>query len=1014
MLNSGANRASPRSRWVQALMLGGAVAALSTPAMAQVASGEEPEDVVVVQGIRQTIQDSIAMKREANTVVEALSADDIGDLPALSIGEALETLTSATSHIEQGGATEISIRGLGPYLGSTIINGREAANGSGDRSVNFSQFPSELFNSLAVYKTQEASFIEGGVSGQISLSTLRPIDYGRSRVQLELKGNYNPDNADLNFNEQNIGHRATLSFVDSWETGAGDFGLSFGYQTNRSTNPEQEARTSSGFRDCRNVISGDPNSDNFGVDSLGDADQNCDSGGGDLVLEVDPLTGVAPDANTPFVFVPSQRHFRQNITDDERDSVFFAAQWQPNARWDINVDFQQSDRTFSELRSDLTIDGNSVLNPGESGEIVPLSVSSTGAFQGGTTYDGAEVSSHYAERIEEYTGYGLSAEYQVNDNLTVSADYSYSETTRRENIIQSRLRSDTDGDSGSEDVYVGIIVEDDAQRFIFGNFDVTDPANFDVGPRVREDLNQYRNNSISAFRADFDYARDAGFITNIRGGVRRSELEYDSVPRVRRETDGGPLAVGDGAAASAACLNSSFPENDFLSSVVDGPLITNVDAAGNIIASGTGNSYVSFDPICLAEALLGRDAAIPDASDVFLTSAVMGTGQNPLQIVDVAEETIAAYLQADFAGDLGSHPIRGNFGVRVVDTEVTSNGYRGTLTIDRDGANVITGIGVDNSNLVDITASHDYTEVLPSANLVVELQDDVLLRGGIYRAMSRPDPSDLGVGRSFSSSIDNDGGSTDVADIIAQVSGFGNPETDPLMSWNYDAALEWYPNEDTILAFGVYHKSFNGGFRNVGQVETFTVDGQDLQAVVTTQALDGEESTISGFEISAAHSFSYLPGAWSGLGFRVGYNYANSDFEFEDAVFGASTIIASDGSAIERVGIVAPADVPGLSEHVASAQVYYSIGDLDLQGVYKYRSSYFQQFIETPGNLRYIDDRGIFEARASYQISDSVRVSVEALNIFDEPKVQYNPTADNFAEVNVYGPRIYFGVRGRF
>ena len=1014
MLNSGANRASPRSRWVQALMLGGAVAALSTPAMAQVASGEEPEDVVVVQGIRQTIQDSIAMKREANTVVEALSADDIGDLPALSIGEALETLTSATSHIEQGGATEISIRGLGPYLGSTIINGREAANGSGDRSVNFSQFPSELFNSLAVYKTQEASFIEGGVSGQISLSTLRPIDYGRSRVQLELKGNYNPDNADLNFNEQNIGHRATLSFVDSWETGAGDFGLSFGYQTNRSTNPEQEARTSSGFRDCRNVISGDPNSDNFGVDSLGDADQNCDSGGGDLVLEVDPLTGVAPDANTPFVFVPSQRHFRQNITDDERDSVFFAAQWQPNARWDINVDFQQSDRTFSELRSDLTIDGNSVLNPGESGEIVPLSVSSTGAFQGGTTYDGAEVSSQFAERIEEYTGYGLSAEYQVNDNLTVSADYSYSETTRRENIIQSRLRSDTDGDSGSEDVYVGIIVEDDAQRFIFGNFDVTDPANFDVGPRVREDLNQYRNNSISAFRADFDYARDAGFITNIRGGVRRSELEYDSVPRVRRETDGGPLAVGDGAAASAACLNSSFPENDFLSSVVDGPLITNVDAAGNIIASGTGNSYVSFDPICLAEALLGRDAAIPDASDVFLTSAVMGTGQNPLQIVDVAEETIAAYLQADFAGDLGSHPIRGNFGVRVVDTEVTSNGYRGTLTIDRDGANVITGIGVDNSNLVDITASHDYTEVLPSANLVVELLDDVLLRGGIYRAMSRPDPSDLGVGRSFSSSIDNDGGSTDVADIIAQVSGFGNPETDPLMSWNYDAALEWYPNEDTILAFGVYHKSFNGGFRNVGQVETFTVDGQDLQAVVTTQALDGEESTISGFEISAAHSFSYLPGAWSGLGFRVGYNYANSDFEFEDAVFGASTIIASDGSAIERVGIVAPADVPGLSEHVASAQVYYSIGDLDLQGVYKYRSSYFQQFIETPGNLRYIDDRGIFEARASYQISDSVRVSVEALNIFDEPKVQYNPTADNFAEVNVYGPRIYFGVRGRF
>ena len=111
---------------------------------------------------------------------------------------------------------------------------------------------------------------------------------------------------------------------------------------------------------------------------------------------------------------------------------------------------------------------------------------------------------------------------------------------------------------------------------------------------------------------------------------------------------------------------------------------------------------------------------------------------------------------------------------------------------------------------------------------------------------------------------------------------------------------------------------------------------------------------------------------------------------------------------------MAPANVPGLSEHVASAQIYYSIGDLDLQGVYKYRSEYFQQFIATPGNLRYIEGRGIYEARASYQVNDNVRVSVEAINIFDEPRVQYNPTRDNFAEVNVYGPRIYFGVRGRF
>jgi outer membrane receptor for ferrienterochelin and colicin len=136
---------------------------MAMPVMAQESDAapavDDATEVIEVKGIRQTIQDSISIKRLSTSIVDGLSADDIGDLPALSIGEALETLTGASSHREQGGATEISIRGLGPYLGSTVFNGREAANGSGDRSVNFSQFPSELFNKIAIYKTQEASLI---------------------------------------------------------------------------------------------------------------------------------------------------------------------------------------------------------------------------------------------------------------------------------------------------------------------------------------------------------------------------------------------------------------------------------------------------------------------------------------------------------------------------------------------------------------------------------------------------------------------------------------------------------------------------------------------------------------------------------------------------------------------------------------------------------------------------------------------------------------------------------------
>ncbi len=1002
------------------LLAGAALPMVSLQVTAQEADTDEAADrleEIVVTGTRQTVRSSIQVKRQATSIVDALSADDIGDIPALSIGEALETLTSAASHREQGGATEIAVRGLGPYLGSTVINGREAANGSGDRSVNFSQFPSELFNKLAIYKTMEAGLIEGGVSGQIQLDTLRPLEYGKQRIQAEYKLNYNPDNfnIDKDLRERDFGHRITLSYVDQFElNGLGDVGISFGYQKNLTTNPEQESRTSSGFRDCRNVISGDPDSDDFGVDSLGDQDQNCDSGGGDLDLEVDPATGQALDANTPFLFTSSQRHFRQNITDDERNSVFSAVQWRPNERWDINLDFQYSDRDFSERRHDLTIDGNSILNPGEDGEIVPLEVSPLGAPLGFTTFDGAEVNSQFAERLEEYIGGGASIAYQVNDRLSAVLDYSYSKTERRENIVQARLRSDTDGDSGSEDIFAGVIVEDDVQRFVFRNFDVTDPDNFDVGPRVREDLNQFRNHSVEAIRLDFDYDLGGDFISNVMAGARFSEMKYDAVPRVRRETDGNPLDVGDGIAANAACRYSSFPESDFLSSVADGELITNTDDDGNVLANGTGASYVAFNPICLAETLLGRAIDFPTADQVFLGSDVMGTGNNPLQITDVEEETWAGYVQANFETTFGDLPTRGNFGVRVVNTKVTSDGFRGAIVLDRDDTGAITGLGVDNSNLVTIRDTHEYTRFLPSANIVLDLEDDVLMRMGIFRAMSRPDPSDLGIGRSFSSSIDNENGSTDIADVVAQVDGFGNPQIDPLMSWNFDVALEWYPTEDTILAGGLYYKRFNGGFRNVGQLETFSIDGQDLTAVVTTQELDDSNSEIFGLEVTAAHTFTNLPGALSGLGVKVSYNYADSNFEFEDANFGAASIIAGDGSVIERVGIVEPADIPGLSKHVFAGQLYWGYGDLDIQLVYKYRSEYFQQFISTPGNLRFVGATSVVEARASYKLTDSVRLSLEVINLFNEPRVQYNPIRTNFAEVNVYGPRVFFGIRGKF
>ena len=956
---------------------------------------EEVIEEIVVTGSRATIQNSIAVKRNSDQIVEALSADDIGDIPALSIGEALETLTSAASHREQGGATEISIRGMGPFLGATTINGREATNGSGDRSVNFSQFPSELFNKLQIYKTQNASLIEGGVSGQISLATLKPLEYGKQRFQSDVKFNRNPDNSNINIAETDIGRRITLSYIDQFDLDDGNrFGFSFGVQSNVTTNPEQEYRSSSGYRDCRN----DPNvSGGVYRSSSG----NCDSGSGNLNLVVDPATGVAPDANARFIFVPSSRSYRQNITDDERESVFTALQYQTNAGTDINFDFQYSDRVFSEIRNDLVFAEHRRMTSGLTAD--SLVFGTDGAVGGFINEGRVETHSQYQERLEEYIGSGISVAHPVNDRLDISFDLSFSDTSRREHILQTRLQSEDNDIFGND-----VPADTDRPRAWYTlrgspskvmtvrirNFDVTNHDLFADSARTRIDLNQARDNSITALRGDFDYDLDSGALTSVEGGLRYSSLTYTSFPRVRDQRTFADAAI---EGASLACRNEVFPENGFLSEPANGEtLITNVDENGNVISSGTGDTWATFDPLCLVREFVG--GVVPP----------WPSPQPSVQNVDVEENTLAGYLQANYETEFSGRPVRGNFGVRVVSTDVDSTGLRTIFTTTRNEDDTIT-VNEDSGSFTEVVGGSRYTELLPSVTMVMDWSDDILVRAGVFRGLSRPDPADLGFGRRLT--VDDDD-ATSIADLVGTANASGNPDLLPLTSWNLDFAVEWYPNEDSIFAVGAYYKRFLGGFENAQRVENFTIDGQDFAADVTTSRTDEEESTLTGVEMTLAHSFNYLPGFLSGLGTKISMNLADSDFEFEDQNFGASRVLDEAGNVVsERVGIVEPANLFGFSERVVSSQLYYDIGNLDLQLIYKNRTEYFQQFISSPGLIRYVGDNEVLEARVTYKVSDKITFRFEAINLLDEPKTQFIPIRGYLTELNSYGPRMFLGFR---
>jgi len=152
---------------------------LNGTAFAQNNTEVEDDDVIISTGtIQRTIEESLELKRKTTVVSDAIIGAEIGDLPDLSIAETLERITGLTSDRFKGGASELSIRGLGAFLGSSFLNGREITSGSDGRDVNFGQFPSELIGGAQVFKSQQASFVEGGISGNIELQTLRRFQAG--------------------------------------------------------------------------------------------------------------------------------------------------------------------------------------------------------------------------------------------------------------------------------------------------------------------------------------------------------------------------------------------------------------------------------------------------------------------------------------------------------------------------------------------------------------------------------------------------------------------------------------------------------------------------------------------------------------------------------------------------------------------------------------------------------------------------------------------------------------------
>lgn len=358
-------------------------------------AGEEVIEEIVTTGYRQSLANAIATKRDASSIVEAISSEDIGKLPDASIGESLARLPGLAAQRFDGRANKISIRGLAPDFTTTTLNGRELVSSDNNRAVEYDQFPSELITGATVFKTPDASLTAQAVGGTVDMQTVRPLNFKDQVLAVGLRGEYAQEGK-LNSDTDDIGYRGNIAWIDQNEDGT--IGWALGYS--RMYQPIQEEYVHV-----------------WGYSDITDAD-------GDNGLFID---GIKP-------FVKSNE-----LT---RDGVLGVVEFAPNDQLRARVDL-----FYSKFDDEQTLRGAEIAGYTAGGRDI---ISVAGGLVQEGTWTGLRTQNRndFSDRDVDTKAAGFNVVYDLDDNWRLEGDVSWSRATR-DYVANEVYFSDGRGQSGS-------------------------------------------------------------------------------------------------------------------------------------------------------------------------------------------------------------------------------------------------------------------------------------------------------------------------------------------------------------------------------------------------------------------------------------------------------------------------------------------------------------------------------------------------------------------------------------
>ena len=352
----------------------------------------------------------------------------------------------------------------------------------------------------------------------------------------------------------------------------------------------------------------------------------------------------------------------------------------------------------------------------------------------------------------------------------------------------------------------------------------------------------------------------------------------------------------------------------------------------------------------------------------------------------VEENLTTAYVQANLMGDMGSVPVRGNFGVQVVRADQTGFGR-----VTYSGNNLGTPFSVNAK----------YTEVLPSMNLIFELPNEQVIRTGIARQAARPRMDDLSAGFGYGVNDTAPGGPRFEA-------GGGNPTLKPWIANAFDISYEKYFGGKGYVAAAYFYKDLKNYIARQPVAYDFTglpipSDVKRLPASnigIYTRPVNGTGGSMSGIELSASIPFDLF---WEPLeGFGAQASYTDTRTSIDPSLLGLDSI-------------------PGFSRYTSNLTLYWERFGWGVRATQRSRSGYVAEGINVFLNSEYETNASekIVDLQVSYNVQSGPLQNLgflfQVANLTDEPvRSSFNNDPLRPTRFEDYGNNILLGVSYKF